>query len=206
MCLDFVRNQKKDIRILDAGCGDGRFLGYLQELDFTHLTGTDYSERALYFARLFLPGATLEHADLTVSLPFADETFDAIFLIETLEHIKPELVSRVIQNLSRILKPQGTFIISVPSTNQSTTPGHKHYQHFSPQSLQEELRPFFARLELKGQDKIGFHPWKLFFRLLDNRFWKIKSWTDWYNTVVWPKVFNECQAHEGRRLIGFCTK
>ena len=60
-------------RILEAGCGDGRFLyELLRETDNVILHGIDYSARAISFARVFNPRVSFSVADLTKDLPFDD--------------------------------------------------------------------------------------------------------------------------------------
>src|ERR1043166_6076344 len=67
-------------RILDAGCGNGRYTRFLlKEADADALiTGFDYSQQMIRRARERLRGgrATQVAADLT-RLPYADATFDA---------------------------------------------------------------------------------------------------------------------------------
>jgi len=48
-----------------------------------------------------------------LSLPFADETFDAVLTYETIEHVPwPE---EFLKELSRTLKPGGTLVLTTPS-------------------------------------------------------------------------------------------
>jgi SAM-dependent methyltransferase len=190
------------LKILDAGCGDGRFLKELQKIGIKHLYGVDYSERALSFGRLLIPEANFFKADLTTKIPFEDEFFDAIFMIETLEHIIPEKINNLLINLRRVLKKDGIIVITVPSINAPLPPNSKHYQHFSIDLLRHYLEPHFKIDLFVGQDKIGFHIFKLFYRLLDNRYWEIKSLTRYYNLYIWPRFFNKCSlSYGGRRLI-----
>lgn len=60
------------------------------------------------------PGTGIEvvSADAT-QLPFADETFDRIAAISTIEHI-PDGDDRAMAELARVLKPGGRLVVSVP--------------------------------------------------------------------------------------------
>ncbi len=136
-------------RILEAGCGDGRFLYELRkETDNAILHGIDYSARAISFARVFNPGVALSVADLTKDLPFDDGYFDQVVLIETIEHIPPESLSHALTEVARILKSGGRVVISVPHVNRKLD--EKHYQHFDSNSLKRAIEPHFSVQDIRG--------------------------------------------------------
>lgn len=209
LCLSFI--DKKNFRsrtFLDAGCGDARLLGLLREAGVPpeNLFGADYSEKAIGFAQLILPGVHFQVADLTEQAPGEKDFFDYVFLVETLEHIELHKVSSVLGHLRHVLKPEGELIITVPSDFTQPTPGSKHYQHFSIASLRAALSPHFSQIEITGQDKTGFHLLKILYRLIDNNLWQIKPLAEYYNLNVWPKYFNGCSPEHARRLIARCKK
>jgi ubiquinone/menaquinone biosynthesis C-methylase UbiE len=207
LCTDFLKGKEKNIQILDAGCGDGRFVNELCKQGFTDITGTDYSERALAFGRLFVPHAKFVQGDFT-KLPFTDGQFDFIFLIETLEHIPPEEISPILKEFKRILKNDGSLIITVPSLYGGAPDAKsKHYQHFTVESLTASVVPHFEVEEMYGQDLISkFHLHKLYYKLIDNSLWEIKKLKRYYNLNVWRKHFNKCEPTAGRRLVALCKK
>jgi ubiquinone/menaquinone biosynthesis C-methylase UbiE len=99
-------------RILDAGCGNGRYSKFLlREADpDAVLTAFDLSPQMLKRAQARLPSVRVTHAlaDLT-RLPYANETFDAIVCGWVLEHLpdpRPGLTE-----LARILKPGGKLLL-----------------------------------------------------------------------------------------------
>jgi SAM-dependent methyltransferase len=99
-------------RILDAGCGNGRYTRFLLQqanLDAT-ITGFDYSQRMLQRARQRLHSDRVSQvaADLT-RLPYADASFDAIVCGWVLEHLpdpRPGL-----HELARVLCPDGKLLL-----------------------------------------------------------------------------------------------
>jgi SAM-dependent methyltransferase len=99
-------------RILDAGCGNGRYSKFLlREADADAvLTAFDLSPCMLQRARARLANPRVSHvvADLT-RLPYGDETFDAIVCGWVLEHLpdpRPGLTE-----LARILKLGGKLLL-----------------------------------------------------------------------------------------------
>lgn len=140
-------------RILDAGCGDGRFCYELRK-ENVHLMGIDYSERALAFARAFVPGVEFVCGDLRELQ--VDERFDGCAMIETLEHIPPPEIESVLLGLRRLLKPGARLVITVPSVTIPII--DKHYQHFSEESLRKTLEGVFDVEQVLGLDQDN--PWR----------------------------------------------
>jgi SAM-dependent methyltransferase len=99
-------------RILDAGCGNGRYTRFLlrEAPSDALITGFDYSLQMLHRARQRLQSdrASQLAADLT-KLPYADESFDAIVCGWVLEHLpdpRPGLAE-----LARVLAPGGKLLL-----------------------------------------------------------------------------------------------
>jgi len=98
---------RKDIRLLDVGCGAG-FLTNALSLRGYQVTGVDLSIDSLHVAKKydFTGNATYVVGD-AYQLPFPDASFDSITCMDFLEHVNdPE---RVISEISRVLKPNGLF-------------------------------------------------------------------------------------------------
>jgi sterol 24-C-methyltransferase len=100
--------------VLDAGCGEGHTAMRLAErfglqvegidlLDFNIARGRELVERRGVGSRV-----RLEVGDYT-SLPFADETFDGVYTIESLVHA-PEPQS-ALKEFLRVLKPGGKLVL-----------------------------------------------------------------------------------------------
>ena len=61
-------------------------------------------------------GVSLRTADIAMlPLPYDDGSFDAIVFSETIEHLSPTLVPALLQDMARLLKPNGIAIISTPN-------------------------------------------------------------------------------------------
>jgi ubiquinone/menaquinone biosynthesis C-methylase UbiE len=156
-------------RVLDAGCGDGRFC-YDMKNENVEIVGVDFSERALTFARAFSPEVEFFAGDLK-ALEIPGE-FDAVVFIETLEHILPREIPTAVESLAGMLKPGGKLIVTVPSINIPLIA--KHYQHFTQHSLREALVSHFEVLEILGHNKA--RNLNLFTRKFFGRFRTLGHW------------------------------
>ena len=93
-------------RILDAGCGKGRYSKLLQSLFPSALiTAMDVSIEML---RAVPPGiATIQSGIL--NMPFADDSFDLVLCVEALEHVVQ--IDAGIKELTRVVAPGGKLVV-----------------------------------------------------------------------------------------------
>jgi ubiquinone/menaquinone biosynthesis C-methylase UbiE len=97
--------------VLDAGCGSGNLTRLLVEAGY-QVEAIDSSKGMLERASSKCCGASCRLADLNGSLPFADQTFDAVTCSNVLYSLPdPE---RALVELERVLKPGGRLILTTP--------------------------------------------------------------------------------------------
>lgn len=99
-------------RLLEIGCGAGKFLGSLRR-DFPglELSGVDSSHAAIERARKTHAGIRFEVRPAS-DPGFADASFDAILLVDVLEHVgEPRAV---LERVARLLAPGGVFHAFIP--------------------------------------------------------------------------------------------
>jgi ubiquinone/menaquinone biosynthesis C-methylase UbiE len=93
-------------RLLDAGCGKGRYARVILEQNpSARLIGLDISENML---RRVPPDIARISGTLT-DLPFADDSFDGVYATESLEHAVD--IGRAIDEMCRVLRPGGKLAI-----------------------------------------------------------------------------------------------
>lgn len=95
-------------RVLDAGCGTGRYTRRVAERGAT-ITGIDLDREMLDAARLKAPGATLIQGDLT-ALPFPDAHFDLTLAVTVLCVVDPP--QRAVAELVRVTRPGGRVVLA----------------------------------------------------------------------------------------------
>src|SRR3989304_4722630 len=112
--MKMAKLSKKDT-VLEIGCGTGfQILAIKKKCKIYY--GVDFSRKAIAVckkkygksrAKFFLANAE--------KLPFKEEFFDIIFLIDTFSHfVFPE---KILKEVKRVLKPTGRLVISVQNEN-----------------------------------------------------------------------------------------
>lgn len=104
----------KESKILDLGAG----AGHLSRRVFNFLTKNKFSSKNLVAADFFKESfqaneITFKQADFNKKLPFSNSSFDIIYSIEVIEHLRCPY--DFLDECYRILKPNGILIISTPN-------------------------------------------------------------------------------------------
>ena len=93
-------------RVLDAGCGKGRFARVFHEQEpQAELWGLDISPEMLRF----VPEGIHTRAGSMTELPFDDAYFDGAYATESLEHAVE--IERAVAEICRVVKPGGRIAI-----------------------------------------------------------------------------------------------
>ena len=104
-----------DSSVLEIGCGSGVYALHIAQTVGCSVVGLDINALGIRNAnQLALDGGMdrqvrFEVCDVAKPLPFADETFDAVFSNDVVCHIpgRPSLIAE----MYRILKPGGAYVI-----------------------------------------------------------------------------------------------
>lgn len=95
-------------KALDLSCADGGTSMMLASLGF-EVVATNYGELPALPNGIKLVGGV----DLNEFLPFQSGKFDAVNLVEVIEHIEHQ--AQLIREIRRVLKPRGEVLISTPN-------------------------------------------------------------------------------------------
>lgn len=105
-------------RILDIGCATGNFINLL--LDTNQVYGIDISVHAISQCKKRFPKIkdSFQQIDLNKEVPLYNEQFDAIFMLDVIEHlINFEFLSKTIK---KYLNKDGVLFLTTPNANSAT--------------------------------------------------------------------------------------
>lgn len=103
-------------RVLEIGCGSGRYALYLAEKIGCRVVGVDTNQEGIRNANELArtnnltAKASFEAADASQRLSFSDQAFDAVYANDVLCHIPGRL--SLLRELFRVLKPGGRMLFS----------------------------------------------------------------------------------------------
>lgn len=113
--LELIKKIKKEDRLLEIGCGQAKGLRYLKDRGYIkeeNIYALDQSIEAINFSKTKLPQAQILCGD-AYQLPFPDNFFDQILLLEVIEHLAHP--RQALKEIARVLKPKGRLFLSFPN-------------------------------------------------------------------------------------------
>lgn len=165
---------RRDLDILDAGCGTGINLDYLSE--FGTVTGVDGSEDAIAFCRQRGHDDVVQ-ADLTRLDGWPDDRFDLVTALDVVEHIEDDRAA--VRQLVRVTRPGGLLLVTVPAF-----PGlwseHDEVNHHKRRYRGAEIR---ALLASQGCDLVRFTYMNAF---LFPVAWLVRTWQQMRRRIAGP--------------------
>ncbi|MFR9503726.1 MAG: class I SAM-dependent methyltransferase [Rikenellaceae bacterium] len=131
-------------RVLEIGTGSGYGVEIIAP-HTSHFTTIDKHTPA----QDVIVGDNVEFLEATVPpLPFADNSFDCVISFQVIEHIKDD--RSFVNEVRRVLRPNGVFIVSTPNIKMSLTRNPWHIREYTPEEFQKLLSPAFAQIERLG--------------------------------------------------------
>ncbi len=168
--------------VLEVGCGDGWNCGKLVHAGL-QVVGIDWSKNGIDHARRMVPKGQFLCCDVT-SKEFKDAfpaPFDAIIMVEVLEHIPPSECVRALKNIIAHLKPGGRFVLTTPSVNVVNT-NPQHYRHFDEKVLISLLSEV-GDLVIESMEGYGDSSYQETYykraRWVNNRFYTVRPVHEW---------------------------
>lgn len=168
------------IKLLDAGCGNGRLLDFFNEKSIKNIdyTGIDNNRVLLKIARGKHPKAEFKKAAFKygdiLSLPLPARSFDCVWCIAVLHHIPgTRLQLKALKILKKILKKNGVLMLTVwnlwqpkykkyicARMHEALIPwgGNKKTKRFYYAFKQAELAALLKKAGFKNFKKIGNNP------------------------------------------------
>ncbi len=106
--VDQLYPNRRDLKILDVGCGGGGLLDRLS--NYGKAVGVDVNRGVVNFNKK--KGRNVFWGDAN-KLEFNSGSFDLVTLLEVLEHLDNDLCA--LQEASRVLKKRGKLLVTIPA-------------------------------------------------------------------------------------------
>jgi 8-oxo-dGTP diphosphatase len=111
----FIYSLPPHAKIIDIGCGPGRDAKVFSDYGLD-VVGIDFSPNMIEIAKQSVPNGSFYIMDME-AIAFPSETFDGVWANCALLHVPKKNISLVFQNIHLILKPKGSFYLSVKQSD-----------------------------------------------------------------------------------------
>jgi ubiquinone/menaquinone biosynthesis C-methylase UbiE len=151
----FAGRDQRKLKLLDIGCGTGRFLDSLKQVwPRLPTLGLDMSEPYVKHARRHLK--RWSRINLTVgnaeSLPVPDESQDAVTSIFLFHELPPKVRRIVFRECARVLKPGGRLVL-VDSLQRGDQPDYEGLLELFPQNYYEPYYKSYTKEDFSALAK-----------------------------------------------------
>jgi ubiquinone/menaquinone biosynthesis C-methylase UbiE len=161
-----ISDEKRSGRLLDIGCGF--FPYFLSNIAFQEKFGIDPA-----LSTNSIKGLSLKKINISnIDLPFVDKYFDVVTMLAVFEHIEKERLNHVLQEVLRVLKHNGIYIVTTPAPwsdkllHQMAKFGlisseeiHEHKSHYNKDTIVDMIKDAgFKNIE-SGYFELGFNMW-----------------------------------------------
>jgi 2-polyprenyl-3-methyl-5-hydroxy-6-metoxy-1,4-benzoquinol methylase len=143
-------------RVLDVGCGEGRFTAELARRGFP-VVGVDVAEEPLRRARAREPALEVRIVPAEGHWPLANASFDVVWAGETIEHVADTV--GWLSEVHRVLRAGGRLLLSTPAHGRLrmlalALSGARFDRHFDPRA--DHLRFYSRRTLARLLADLGF--------------------------------------------------
>ena len=128
-----LKHMKNCNRILDIGCGEGRFISH----DPKKILGIDKNKQSVNVCKRKGFNAQLGNAG---QLSFKNATFDAVHCSHVIEHLFPEEAYKLLYEMNRVLKKNGILCIRTPLINKEFYNDFTHVKPYYPKAILHYLK------------------------------------------------------------------
>jgi ubiquinone/menaquinone biosynthesis C-methylase UbiE len=138
---------------LDIGCGDGRLTCLIaNRFPNTRVIGIDSEKAGIDQALRAAAARSVRNVLFSVNekdnLPFENKSFDLVVLTDVIEHLKDP--RKMIYEMARVLRHEGTAIITTPNRQIGEKWDTRHEFEFSGPELKKAVTEYFGTVELFG--------------------------------------------------------
>jgi 2-polyprenyl-3-methyl-5-hydroxy-6-metoxy-1,4-benzoquinol methylase len=149
---EFVSQFIQNKRVLDLACGSGYGSNYLAKSGALEVIGGDLDTETIADDKKRYQRKNLIFQEANgLSLIFADNYFDVIVSLETIEHFSEHDQTRYLKELKRVLKPGGLLIVSTPNSEFTKHKNPWHLKELNEKELRDILFQEFINVNIYRQ-------------------------------------------------------
>lgn len=149
--MPFVEENK----VLDLGCGEGYGTFYLAD-KASQIIGVDIDKYIVKHAKEKYQKDNLSFEVMDIKrLDFPDKAFDVVISLHVIEHLHLNKIQEHLQEIKRVLKGNGIYILATPNRKTRLKPGQEsfniyHLHEYNWQELQGLLKGCFNNVKMYG--------------------------------------------------------
>lgn len=172
----YLAREKNTIekKVLDLGCGNGQYSHMLLSHGMQNVYGMDLFEEVPFKEERFC----YHQGDINQKLPYADNFFDMVFAQSVLYYAVD--LEKTIQEIKRILKPNGILYISC----------HTKYSIYT---LSRRIKLKFRRKTVEHLQGVRFYPASYYERVLEMNAFSILK-VDGWGIYLFDTFFRICSG------------
>ena len=112
LLISIFTRRKKNLRILEAGCGLGQIVYHLSQFGY-NIEGIDFAQKTIRAIKENFPELSVRVEDVK-NIKRPDNYYDIYISLGVIEHFK-EGPAQILDEMERVTKRNGYIILSVPS-------------------------------------------------------------------------------------------
>jgi SAM-dependent methyltransferase len=146
--INAICHVTEDTKVLDVGCGISTVLHYMKGKRF----GIDPLADEYFELYKYPEGMNIKRG-FGEDIPFSGEYFDVVFCSNVLDHVTNP--KKTVDEIYRVLKASGYFVLTVETFREKTTRGLKHPHSFTKRDVYLLLGGGFKTIFEKETPRIG---------------------------------------------------
>jgi 2-polyprenyl-3-methyl-5-hydroxy-6-metoxy-1,4-benzoquinol methylase len=107
--------KNKNTKIIDLGCGFGKYLKIFIDNGFTNVIGVDISKEQLHVAKKNGINNIINQDIFSFLNEVQENSVDVFLLMDVLEHLDKSEIFNLIESIKNKLKPKGKFVVHCPN-------------------------------------------------------------------------------------------